>query len=70
MASPPTRSRDGRRNIYTVNPDMLFRHQAQEGLRVGPFLDLLAAAGDTTVSQPQERATGSQAEPGEPHPAP
>jgi MarR family len=45
-----TRSRDGRRNIYTVNPDMLFRHQAQEGHRVGPFLALLAATGET-VSQ-------------------
>jgi DNA-binding IclR family transcriptional regulator len=41
-----TRGRIGRRNRYTVNPDSLFRHSAQEGLRVGPFLDLLAAAGD------------------------
>src|SRR5215471_2661689 len=41
-----TRGRTGRRNRYTVNPDSLFRHSAQEGLRVGPFLDLLAAAGD------------------------
>jgi hypothetical protein len=37
-----TRTRAGRRTIYTVNPDSLFRHSAQEGLRVGPFLDLLA----------------------------
>jgi DNA-binding IclR family transcriptional regulator len=64
-----TRSRDGRRNIYTVNPDMLFRHQAQEGHRVGPFLDLLAAAGDTTISQTREPEIGSQAEPGGPHSA-
>ena len=41
-----TRDRAGRRNIYTVNPDKLFRHPAQEGHRVGPFLDLLAASGD------------------------
>ena len=41
-----TRDRDGRRNRYTVNPDSWFRHSAQEGLRVGPLLDLLAAAGD------------------------
>jgi DNA-binding IclR family transcriptional regulator len=40
-----TRGRIGRRNRYTINPDSLFRHSAQEGLRVGPFLDLLAAAG-------------------------
>jgi hypothetical protein len=41
-----TRGRIGRRNVYTVNSDNWFRHSAQEGLRVGPFLDLLAAAGD------------------------
>jgi DNA-binding MarR family transcriptional regulator len=40
-----TRSRTGRRVAYTVNRDSLFRHSAQEGHRVGPFLDLLAAAG-------------------------
>jgi len=45
-----TRGRIGRRNRYTVNPDSLFRHSAQEGLRVGPFLDLLAAAGDTAAT--------------------
>jgi hypothetical protein len=37
-----TRTRIGRRTVYTVNPDNVFRHSAQEGLRVGPFLDLLA----------------------------
>ena len=54
-----TRTRDGRRNRYTVNPDSLFRHPAQEGHRVGPFLDLLAATGDGLV--PEEgpgRSTG------------
>jgi DNA-binding MarR family transcriptional regulator len=40
-----TRTRIGRRTRYTVNPDSIFRHPAQEGLRVGPFLDLLATAG-------------------------
>jgi DNA-binding MarR family transcriptional regulator len=39
-----TRTRMGRRVRYTVNRDSLFRHSAQEGLRVGPFLDLLAAS--------------------------
>ena len=38
-----TRTRTGRRTVYTVDPDMIFRHPAQEGHRVGPFLDLLAA---------------------------
>jgi hypothetical protein len=42
-----TRARAGRRTIYTVNQDSLFRHPAQGGHRVGPFLDLLSAAGDT-----------------------
>ena len=40
-----TRTRTGRRVQYTVNHDSLFRHPAQEGQRVGPFLSLLAAAG-------------------------
>ena len=37
-----TRTRTGRRTRYTVNHESLFRHSAQEGLTVGPFLDLLA----------------------------
>jgi len=40
-----TRTRTGRRTQYSVNRDHLFRHSAQEGLRIGPFLDLLTAAG-------------------------
>ncbi len=54
-----TRTRDGRRNRYTVNSDSLFRHPAQEGHRVGPFLALLADAGDHTASgQGTGRITG------------
>jgi DNA-binding IclR family transcriptional regulator len=45
-----TRDRVGRRNRYIVNPDSLFRHRAQEGLTVGPFLDLLAAADEAAAS--------------------
>jgi hypothetical protein len=41
-----TRTRTGRRTRYSVNPDSLFRHPAQEGHRIGPFLDLLATYGD------------------------
>src|SRR6201989_761316 len=41
-----TRTRTGRRTRYTVNPDSPFRHPAQEGHRVGPFLALLATSGD------------------------
>jgi DNA-binding IclR family transcriptional regulator len=40
------RTRTGRRTRYTVNRECLFRHSAQEGLRVGPLLDLLAAEDD------------------------
>jgi hypothetical protein len=39
-----TRTRVGRRNHYTVDYDHPFRHQAQQGLRVGPLLELLTAA--------------------------
>jgi hypothetical protein len=34
--------------VYTVNRDRLFRHSAQEGHRVGPFLDLLANGTEIT----------------------
>jgi len=44
-----TRARIGRRTRYTVNPDSLFRHSAQRGQRVGPFLDLLTSADDGTA---------------------
>jgi DNA-binding MarR family transcriptional regulator len=45
-----TRARTGRRVRYTVNRDSVFRHSAQEGHRVGPFLALLAAAGTATAT--------------------
>jgi hypothetical protein len=37
-----TRHRAGRRTRYTVKRDSQFRHPAQEGLVVGPFLAMLA----------------------------
>jgi len=40
-----SRARTGRRNLYTVNAESLFRHGAQDGHRVGPFLALLAGYG-------------------------
>jgi len=49
-----TRTRVGRRTRYTVNRDSLFRHPAQEGHRVGPFLALLAAATADTTSPEQD----------------
>ena len=38
---------------YTVSRDSQFRHPAQEGLRVGPFLALLAAADDYDGTSPR-----------------
>lgn len=45
------RERVGRRNRYTVNPDHSFRHSAQDGHHVGPFLDLLAGYPDEADSE-------------------
>jgi DNA-binding MarR family transcriptional regulator len=47
-----TRSRTGRRTRYTVRHDSQFRHPAQEGLQVGPFLDLLAVADEKGRTTP------------------
>ena len=59
-----TRARDGRRNRYTVNSDSLFRHPAQEGHRVGPFLALLAAGGDGPAPEARtDRGTKPPADP-------
>jgi hypothetical protein len=41
-----TRTRIGRRTHYTLNPDNPFRDRAQQGLRVGPMLDLLTEMAD------------------------
>src|SRR6201989_1219659 len=49
-----TRTRTGRRVVYTVNRDSLFRPHAQDGHRVGPFLDILAATGTKTTPGPED----------------
>jgi DNA-binding MarR family transcriptional regulator len=49
-----TRTRTGRRVVYTVNRDSLFRHSAQSGLRVGSLLDLLAVDGTQATSGPED----------------
>jgi len=41
-----TRTRTGRRTRYTINHDSVFRHPAQDGHRIGPFLSLLTASGE------------------------
>jgi DNA-binding IclR family transcriptional regulator len=48
-----TRTRTGRRVRYTVNHDCLFRHAAQDGHRVGPFLTLLATASENAPATPE-----------------
>lgn len=62
-----TRTRTGRRTRYTVNPDSSFRHPAQEGLRVGPFLAVLAASGDGAAPEPTAGPGGSPAAPAPAH---
>jgi hypothetical protein len=56
-----TRTRSGRRTVYSVNPDNLFRHPAQDGHRVGPFLALLSAAGDAPAQPGPSSGEDSQA---------
>ena len=51
-----TRARVGRRTRYTVNPDSPFRHRAQEGLQVGPLLDLLTVMADADHPAPAARS--------------
>jgi MarR family len=54
-----TRTRTGRRTRYSVNPDSSFRHPAQEGLRIGPFLAVLATARDDTTTSVQNDGRAS-----------
>lgn len=56
-----TRARTGRRVVYTVNRDRLFRHAAQELHGVGPLLDLLAFGGDPGCSRHIDTLTRGEA---------
>ncbi len=47
-----TRTRTRRGVVYTVNRDNVFRRSAQDGHRIGPFLDLLATTGTETTPGP------------------
>jgi hypothetical protein len=53
-----TRTRTGRRTRYTVNRDSLFRHPAQEGYKIGPFLTLLATPRDTSTPPSPDDESG------------
>ena len=53
------RTRTGRRTRYSVNRGNLFRHTAQEGLRIGPFLDLLTTAGPDKGTDPAGAAASN-----------
>ena len=48
-----TRTRTGRRTRYTINRDSEFRHPAQDGHRIGPFLSLFAASGEDARTTPE-----------------
>jgi hypothetical protein len=54
-----TRNRTGRRTRYTINPDSLFRHPAQDGHRVGPFLALLSVSGHARGAEPSPGDQGA-----------
>lgn len=59
-----TRTRTGRRTRYNVNFDSMFRHPAQAGHRVGPFLTLLARAdGALPQPHPEKEPANSRARP-------
>ena len=46
-----------------MNHDSVFRHSAQEGLRVGPFLELLAVTGDDSGREPAAGPSSQEARP-------
>jgi len=52
-----TRTRTGRRVVYTVDRTSRFRHNAQDGHLVGPFLDLLATDGTEDSASPDDAAS-------------
>jgi predicted transcriptional regulator len=56
-----TRARVGRRTQYTVNAESPFRHSAQEGLQVGPLLDVLTALAATDAASPRRSLRGEPA---------
>ena len=58
------RIRIGRRTHYVLNPDNPFRHAAQDGLQVGPFLELLTGV-DLITDRAEHTGTGQPAEAGQ-----
>ena len=60
------RVRKGRRTHYVLHADNPFRHSAQDGLRVGPFLELLTGvtpADDVLAVPAPDPGTALPAEP-------
>jgi len=45
-----SRTRTGRRTRYTIKTDSAFRHAAQDGLKIGPFLDVLSQPASASPS--------------------
>ena len=46
--------------VYTIHPDRPFRHPAQDGHRIGLFLELLAAPGDRAGDAARTRVSRSR----------
>ena len=59
-----TRTRTGRRVVYSVNRESLFRHSAQDGHRVGPLLDMLADTETKATPGPEDPASAGPAHTG------
>jgi DNA-binding Lrp family transcriptional regulator len=55
------RVRMGRRTHYVLNADSPFRHSAQDGLRVGPFLELLTRVMSVTDGPVPEKTLAEEA---------
>ncbi|MBS2532824.1 MarR family transcriptional regulator [Catenulispora sp. NF23] len=60
----------GRRTHYVLHPDNPFRHAAQEGLQVGPFLDLLTGTDQVDIPTPEETFLAAAVMPLPSEPAP
>ncbi|WP_228553907.1 helix-turn-helix transcriptional regulator [Catenulispora pinisilvae] len=64
------RVKTGRRTHYVLHPDNPFRHAAQDGLQVGPFLDLLTGTDQADLPTPEETLLAAAVMPLPPEPAP
>ncbi|MEU0116353.1 helix-turn-helix domain-containing protein [Streptomyces bobili] len=68
-----SRTRDGRSNTYSIEPDKVLRHPAEAGLPVASLLSLLVQDEtdriNTPATQPPRAVTASRQQPGSHDPA-